>query len=227
MAAAERLGRSRARRSIAAVIIALVAAGCGGHDARSGGERTPVTSTTAGAGNGSVPVTVAGEAASITSPPGSEDAPTVTLAGPRTTAAATDEDPVPVGEVLEFTGLWDISVSHVDLDAAEEVLAFADINPEPAPGFRYVMVTIEGIYLGERVAQPVFEWAIQSGGETFEPSIPGCGVIPDSIYDVVEVVPGERFRANVCVPVPEASVAAGLQLYLQPPGDEPRYFALT
>ena len=102
-----------------------------------------------------------------------------------------------------------------------------DINPAPAPGFQYVLATIEGVYLGERVAQPVFEWAMESGDDTFSPSIPGCGVIPDSIYDIVEVIPGEQFLANVCMPVPEASIAAGLRLYLQPPGDEPRYFELV
>jgi len=146
---------------------------------------------------------------------------------PRTEAAATETDPVPVGEVVEATpGLWDIALTGVDLDAAETVRGFVDINPEPAPGFQYVLVTIEGTYLGGQVAQPVFEWAVLAGGEEYLPSIPGCGVIPDSIYDVVEVVPGESFVAQMCMPVAGEDLAGGAELYLNAPGDDPRYFSL-
>jgi hypothetical protein len=146
---------------------------------------------------------------------------------PRTGAAATETDPVPVGEVVEAaTGLWDIALTDVNLDAAGTVLAFADINPEPDPGYQDVLVTIEGTYLGNQVAQPVFEWAILAGGNEYLPSIPGCGVIPDSIYDVVEVAPGESFVAHMCMPVAAEDLGDGVQLYLVAPGDEPRYFSL-
>ncbi len=146
---------------------------------------------------------------------------------PRTDASATEADPVPIGEVIEATpGLWDIALTNVDFDAAEIVLAFADINPEPAPGFQYVLVTIEGTYLGESIAQPVFEWAILAGGEEYRPSIPGCGVLPDPIYDVVEIAPGASFRALLCMPVSGEDIAAGIELFLGAPGDEPRFFSL-
>jgi hypothetical protein len=146
---------------------------------------------------------------------------------PRTGAAATETDPVPVGEVVEATpGLWDIALTGIDLDAAETVRGFADINPEPAPGYQYVLVTIEGTYLGGQVAQPVFEWAVLAGGQEYLPSIPGCGVIPESIYDVVEVVPGESFVAHMCMPVAGEDLEGGAELYLNAPGDDPRYFSL-
>ncbi len=146
---------------------------------------------------------------------------------PRTEAEASEDDPVPLGEVIEAApGLWDIAITEVNLDAAEVVLGFADINPEPAAGVRYVLVTIEGTYLGGSVAQPVFEWAITAGEVEYRPSIPGCGFVPDSIYDVVEVVPGESFRARVCMPVDETDIGSGLELFLNAPGDEPKYFSL-
>jgi hypothetical protein len=146
---------------------------------------------------------------------------------PRTEAEATETDPVPVGEVFEAApGLWDIALTDVDLDAADTVLGFAEINPEPADGFQYVLVKIEGTYLGESVAQPVFEWAVLAGDEEYLPSIPGCGVIPDSIYDVIEIAPGASFEAHMCMPVSAEDIAAGIELYLGAPGDDPRYFSL-
>ncbi|MCP4307494.1 MAG: hypothetical protein GY788_21995 [bacterium] len=146
---------------------------------------------------------------------------------PRTEAEATETDPVPVGEVVEAAqGVWDIAITGVDLDAAETVLSFADINPQPAPGFRYVLVTVEGTYLGETVAQPVFDWAMIAGGNEYRPSIPGCGVVPDSLYDVVEVVPGQSFAASICMPIAGSDLGAGLELFLHAPGDDPHYFEL-
>jgi hypothetical protein len=152
--------------------------------------------------------------------------PPSTLDGERAEADATEEDPVPVGEVIEITDLWDLRVTGVDLDATDEVRAFADINPAPEPGMQYVMISIEGVYLGDLVAQPVFEWSVSDGATEFRPSIPGCGVIPASIYDVVEVVPGETFAANLCVPVTTAATTTGLQLSLQPNGGKVWVFDL-
>ncbi len=146
---------------------------------------------------------------------------------PRTTAEATETDPVPVGEVIEADpGVWDIALTNVELDATDTVLGFADINPKPEPGYQDVLVTIEGTYLGNNVAEPVFEWAVVAGDKQYLPSIPGCGVVPDSLYDVLEALPGESFTAHICMPVASADVAAGLELYLNAPGDEPRYFSL-
>lgn len=146
---------------------------------------------------------------------------------PRTEADATATDPVPVGEVVEATpGLWDIALTEVDLDAAETVAGYAAINPAPEPGYQYVLVTIEGTYLGGSVAQPVFEWAILAGEREYEPSIPGCGIVPNPIYDVVEIAPSDSFVAQLCIPVASDDVAAGIELYLNAPGDDPRFFAL-
>lgn len=186
-------------------------------------DTTPATSVvTSVAADPPAPDTSAAETTTTTV----RSAPPSTLDGPRTTAEASEEDPVPVGEVVELPGLWDLSVTEVDLDAADEVLAYADINPAPEEGQSYVLVTIEGVYLGDRIAQPAFEWAVSDGVTEYVPSIPGCGVIPDSIYDVVEVTPGAKFHANLCVPVDDSSIARGLTLFLQPLGDEARYFEL-
>jgi len=146
---------------------------------------------------------------------------------PRTSAAGTRDDPIPIGEVVEFPDVWDITVAAVDLDAANTVGSHADINPSPTEGEQYVLISIEGTYLGDRVAQPVFEWSMSSGDTVYRPWIPGCGVVPRSLYDVVEVAPGESFRGQLCMPVSRESVADGLMLSLELPGDEAKVFELT
>lgn len=169
-------------------------------------------------------------AAADTTPAGRQPAPpattTTTVPRPRTTAEATPEDPVPPGEVIEFTGVWDIAVTDVDLDATDYIIGLNNINPTPEPGYQYVLISIAGTYLGERTAEPVFEWTVSDGTNTYAPSVPGCGVIPDSIYDIVEIVPGDSFQGAICVPVLTEGMANGLELTLQLVGDDPKYFSL-
>ncbi len=149
------------------------------------------------------------------------------LEGESTEAAATRKDPVPSGEIARFPGLWDIRVDEVDVDATDEVLAFADINPKPELGYQYVLVTIEGVYRGDSIAQPVFEWGlIDRRNREYQPWVPGCGVIPNSIYDIVEIEAGERFSANVCMPVKARSVRRGLDLHLKVVGGDKLFFDL-
>ena len=151
---------------------------------------------------------------------------TIVLDQPRTTAAASDDDPVPVNEIIEIRGAWDIAVTDVDTDAAEQLLAYANVNPQPAPDERFVLVTFHGQNLGDGIAQPVFEWSITDGENEYGPEVPGCGLIPDSIYDVDEVQTGETIVASVCAPVPESIVANGLFLTLQPLDDVKYVFSL-
>ena len=62
--------------------------------------------------------------------------------------------------------------------------------------------------------------------ERYRPWVPGCGVIPNSIYDIAQVQPAEPFTANLCLPVKSTSVARGLDLYLQVVGGHKMFFAL-
>ncbi len=146
---------------------------------------------------------------------------------PRTDADATIDDPVPPKESLEFDDEWDLAVIEVDLDAGDEIVAFDSINPVPGPGVRHVAVTIDATYRGDRIAQPAFEFAMTNGEQVYVPSIPGCGILPESIFDVDEVGSGQSFTAQLCIPVDVAEAGPGLVLSFTPPGGVPRVFELS
>jgi hypothetical protein len=53
--------------------------------------------------------------------------------------------------------------------------------------------------------------------QEYLPSIPGCGVIPESIYNVVEVVPGESFVAQMGMPAVGVDLEGGTELHSNAP----------
>ncbi|MEZ5219334.1 MAG: hypothetical protein R2715_22740 [Ilumatobacteraceae bacterium] len=154
------------------------------------------------------------------------DAPASTVDGPATDDAATDEDPVGPGEVAEIPDRWELQVTSVNLDADELVASFDPVNPPPPPGSHYVLVAIAGTYLGQDAAQPVFDWALSDGTNEFTPSIPGCGLVPGSLFDIEALQANDSFGANLCVAVPAASIESGLELFLKPLDDRAWYFTL-
>ena len=54
----------------------------------------------------------------------------------------------------------------------------------------------------------------------------GCGVVPNSIFDLSPLPAGETFTANICIEAPSEAASDGLQLYLAPSQTDGKYFAL-
>lgn len=92
-----------------------------------------------------------------------------------------------------------------------------------------MLVELSGVLISGTLAQPVFDWALAGPEFDHVPAGLECGVVPDSIYDVGDVTPGDQFTANVCFEVPSADVSDDLLLTLglvDESGRE-RFFALT
>ena len=144
-----------------------------------------------------------------------------------TDAEATEVDPVPVRETFAFDDQWRLAIADVDLDAAAKVLAYDEINPAPAAGTNYVAVTVNGTYVGVDVAQPAFDFVMINDGREYRPSVPGCGLLPSSIYDVGDLESGDDFSALLCIPVAAVDANDDLTLLFTPAGGETRFFELS
>lgn len=135
---------------------------------------------------------------------------------------------VPVGEAVDV-GEWRIGISSSILDATQQVLSVVDFNVPPAPGNQYLLIELTGIYQGTDFAQPVFAWKLVSPNMEFVPNGPECGIIPNSIYDLVELGNGDEFTAAICFEIPTEEVSQDLFLSLglyDSDGDE-FFFALS
>ena len=141
------------------------------------------------------------------------------------TAEATREDPIPLGEA-QMLGSWMLAVSGVELDGTDTITSFVDFNPEPAEGNQFVVVELTGTYNGSDQGEPAFEWKLVNEDLEAVPEGIGCGVVPNSIFDLSPLAAGETFTANICVETPSEAAGDGLLLYLAPSQTDGKYFAL-
>jgi hypothetical protein len=199
---------------------------------------TVTTSTAADAATGDATTSTSGITTAPPDPPGSTStsssmgvttstvaAATTTSIGTTPPSTGTRDAPVPLGQLAVVSPDWQLAVTAVELDATATVLSHAPFNPDPEPGYQYLIATLRGVYRGSVPGVPAIEWNVVSGDATYEARGVGCGVVPDSIYDVTELRAGEEFTANVCVPVASDAVD-GATLVVIPFQYSGTYFAL-
>lgn len=120
-------------------------------------------------------------------------------------AFGTRDNPLDLGTAIQM-GDWTFSITDVNLDATDEVLAENQFNDPPADGRQFVMFNVDATYEGEEsgTAWMDFSMAIVGGkGNTFSSgSDDRCGVIPDGLRDHGETFPGGSVSGNVCFSVP-------------------------
>lgn len=122
----------------------------------------------------------------------------------------TRDNPLPIGTTITM-GDWELSVTDVNLDAAEEIQAENEFNDPPADGRQFVMWEIEATYTGDDSGEPWldFSWGVVgSAGNTFDGGgmEDYCGVIPNDIMEAGETFPGGTVTGNVCYSVPSDQV---------------------
>lgn len=124
----------------------------------------------------------------------------------------THDDPLPLGEWVDATYLdepvWSFTVTGVDTDSEEAVLAAHEFNEHPQEGYQYVMFDVSVSYRGGGSPgdskDPIwdFDWEIiGADGDTSNPFRAACGVIHNDFLDQGELIEGQESTANVCIPV--------------------------
>jgi len=131
--------------------------------------------------------------------------------------AGTLENPLPVGTVANVGPDYELVVANVNLDANEEVLA-VEFN-EPSEVGTYVLVTLEGVFLGSESDEgdPGLDLAVviigsdnrqYTDSDTF-------AVAPDALMDSPTLVAGGEFKGNFVLSVPEEALV-GASLFVEP-----------
>jgi len=151
---------------------------------------------------------------------------TVSVTSPDKPPIENRNNPIAFGNTAALNEDWSVRIEAVDLDAAQELVEFADFNPVPAEGSRAVLITIHGTNESDALALPAFDPTLVNRTIEAESGDIGCGVIPNSLYDLNELEPGEEFTANVCVVVPETMLGDGLVLRLRQAEQGGKVFAL-
>ena len=120
-------------------------------------------------------------------------------------AATPPSAALPLGTSAPIGDRYAVTMTAVDLDATELILAEDPSNPSPQPGDAYVMVTLDARYNGlAGEAEPYFELrigAVDDAGREFE-DVDCVALAPDDMYTVAPIGPGEAATGTFCLVVP-------------------------
>lgn len=110
------------------------------------------------------------------------------------------ESPLPAGSEVEV-GDWTISVSDVQLDATDAIMAENEFNTPPAEGNTLAMFTVDGTYNGSETGTlwldaTVGIWADGTFSETC------TNVVPNDIINTTEVTSGATSTGATCAEIP-------------------------
>lgn len=166
-------------------------------------------------GGPEAPAAVEEPAAAVDAPEGEviTEAPTEVPATEAPAETGTRDNPVPIGE-SRSVGDWDVTITSVNLDAADTVAAENQFNDPPAEGHAFVMLGVTAAYTGDESGT---FWTDMSGkilgadGNTFSDR---CGVIPDDLTDTGETFAGATVTGNLCYSA-EAAQLNGATLILE------------
>ena len=137
-----------------------------------------------------------------------EDAGDSEDAGATDAELGTRDNPLDIGTRIEIAD-WTVTVTDVNQDAADIVMAENEFNDEPGENEQFVMFTVDATYEGDDSGDAGFDlgWAIVgSEGNTFDDR---CGVIPNSLEEQGETFPGGSVSGEVCFAVDADQIEGG------------------
>lgn len=200
------------RTATAALALTVLLLGCGSTDPD--GEGADVVDATE---------PTAGDASpeSTTPPPATEDEPSEAEPSEAESEAGeaaegTRENPLPLG-TRAMVGDYEIAVTEAVLDATQQNLDNNEFNEAPPEGTQYVLVSLEGKYVGEDSGDPGIDlmWKMLGPGNNTFDSLwqpddapddfyPSCTL--DTMYDTREVFPDGEWTGKICILMPSDQV---------------------
>lgn len=146
--------------------------------------------------------------------------------GDSSTSAATGtrEDPIPMGQPVQFGDDWELTVLSVTPDATDLVMSESSFNDPPAEGRQFFIVTLRVTYTGDSSDQ-FNGWDLRTVGQSavsYSQWAEDCGRIPDQLSST-ELFPGGTIEGNVCWPI-AVEDADSLVLYDRSQDNDERIF---
>ncbi|MDO9556174.1 MAG: hypothetical protein Q7J82_01120 [Coriobacteriia bacterium] len=137
------------------------------------------------------------------------------------------EDPLPVGSTA-LIGDWEVTVVSVDTEADDEIANTNQFNDPPPDGYRFVLVNLEGTYVGDESGNfgvDVLWKVLGSKGNTFE-TYDVFAVSPNPIDDTGEAFPGAMVSGDFVIAVPIDQIDGGAIILEEMFGDSRSFFTL-
>ncbi len=138
---------------------------------------------------------------------------------PSESAVGTREAPLSVGTRITM-GDYEVAITEVNKNATQQNLENNEFNEAPPEGTQYVLVSMEGTYVGADSGDPGIDlsWKILgSDNNTFDSSwtpddapadfFPSCTL--DTMYEIGETFPGGNWTGNFCILMPSSQVEGG------------------
>tara|TARA_X000001036_G_C20597252_1_gene773447 strand:+ start:106 stop:1263 length:1158 start_codon:yes stop_codon:yes gene_type:complete len=138
-----------------------------------------------------------------------------TILGPVPGANSTPArlSPYPIDSWVSIEGGWKLKVNESTPDATDLVLAENMFNEPPKDGHVFFLVNVS-LENESNDIQDGF-WgdikAVGDGNVELDPY--GCGVVPNELYNYVDVFPGGSIEGNICFEVPVSELDAEIVIY--------------
>lgn len=142
-----------------------------------------------------------------------------TVEEPSESAIGTRDTPLSLGTRVTM-GDYEVAITDVVKDATQQNLDNNEFNEAPPEATQYVLVSMEGTYVGDESGDPGWDlsWKILgSDNNTFDPSwtpddapadfYPSCTL--DTMFNIGETFPDGDWAGKFCILMPSAQVEGG------------------